>query len=184
MPRQCAFSLFELLITLSIMSILLLIAFPLSKIFFDHSREQVLQSQLLHAIQVARDEARVRGVAVVLCKSKDQRRCSGDWINGQIVFMDKNQDGIVHDPSQILMVFQLGSQQGILHWRSFPVFRDYLLFLPSGFPRNDNGTFWYCPASAHLPAWAIVIAKSGRVRIVLPDQHGVIKDDQGKMLSC
>lgn len=181
---QRAFTLLEMLVALSIIGILMAIALPSLRNYIDRTHDQILQSQLLRTIQLARNEASAHHMPVSLCKSKDHLICGGEWADGQLVFIDENEDGMVRDKEQILAVTQADSQRGILHWRSYPYYRDYLQFLPSGLMPSDNGTFWYCHASSELPVWAIMLSKTGKTRTAYPNKSGVIKDSHGKPLRC
>lgn len=171
----------EMLVALSIIVILAAITLPAMTIFFQRTQDEILQQQIMHAISFAKSEAQSRHVPVSLCKSNNQETCQGKWEEGQLVFIDENKNGTVQDHEQILSVMQASSLHGNLHWRSFPLNRNYLLFLPAGLDFN-NGSFWYCHESK--AKWAIVINKSGRARVVNPDENGVVKDAHGKVLPC
>lgn len=175
-------TLIEVLIALLISAILVTFSIPLSKHFLQHTHDDIMQRQLLRAIDLAKFESQSRHLPVSLCKTKNEMNCGGDWKNGLLIFLDENADGIVREQTQIISVIQMMSQHGSLHWRSFPGYRNYILFLPTGWMRSDNGTFWHCHEK--LPVWAIVMNKLGRTRVVYPDQNGEIKDDHGKPLFC
>jgi type IV fimbrial biogenesis protein FimT len=184
MKTHQAFSLLEVLITLSIIAMMAFISLPSLRHFFIHIQDKNLQLQLLRTMQLAHQESRARGVPVVLCGSTDHVNCVSDWTDGQIVFVSEDENGVVQDKEQLLAVIQSHSQQGTLFFRSYPYYRNYLLFLPSGLVRNDNGTFWYCHGTDISPAWAMMLSKSGRTHVVYPDRSGMIKDSHGKSLGC
>ncbi|HLB41426.1 MAG TPA: GspH/FimT family pseudopilin [Gammaproteobacteria bacterium] len=184
MSNQKAFSLFETLIVLAIVGVFATISLPWLKRVYDYANGKILQSQLLHAIQFARQEAQIRQVPVALCKSSNHTVCSGNWLDGQLVFVDQNKNGVVSSNEQVLITIQTRANRGLLHWRSFPSQRDDLLFLPTGTMRSDNGTFWYCLDNRSLAKWAISLSKTGRARVSYPNQHGVILDARGKPLQC
>jgi len=179
---QSAFTLMELLISLSIIAILMAISFPAAHDFMTRTQDEILQAQLLRAIEIAKREARATHTPVALCQSNNQMTCAGNWQDGQLIFLDEQMDGVVHGNDQILTVMRTQSQHGSIHWRAFPGYRHYLLFLPTGFLHSDNGTFWHCHADK--PIWAIIISKVGRTRVALPDEKGEIRDSHGKLLSC
>ena len=159
MRKVSAFSLIELLITLSIIIILLAITLPSEKLFFNNTVDQLAAYQLLRAIQLARQEAMVRGSKVTLCQSQDARNCGGDWRDGYII--QANQ--------KTLFSFK---SKAFIHWRAFPKTRTDLQFLPNGMTYAENGTFWYCDQDK--VRWAIVISQSGRARMVWPDKWGKV----------
>jgi type IV fimbrial biogenesis protein FimT len=184
MKTDTAFSLFEMLVTLSIAMMLIAITLPLLQPIWRSFQHKMLQQQLLRAIKIASQEARILHQPISVCKTEDNRTCSGNWIKGQIIFVDKKEDGIIHHPKQILLKRHMPASLGMIHWRSFPLDRDYLLFLPSRLTQQENGTFWYCDEAASAPAWAIILSKSGRTRTVYPNRDGVIKDGSGQALRC
>lgn len=182
--RRYGFSLFEVLIVIAIVAIFATISLPFLKKIYDYSNEKILQTQLLHIIQFARQEAQTRGMPVTLCQSSDKTACSGNWLDGQLIFVDENKDGVVNTNDQVLSAIQTNSIHGLLRWRSFPSNRNDLLFLPDGEMRNNNGTFWYCPDAGGLPTWAIMLSKTGRARITYPNKNGVILDAEGRPFQC
>jgi type IV fimbrial biogenesis protein FimT len=182
MNSQSAFTLIETLISFSILAILLAITLPLTQNFILHTQDEILQGQLIQAVKQAKSEAQARHALVGLCKSANQTSCSGEWNQGQLIFLDENADGDVHNSEQILAVLQTASQHGKIYWRSFPGYRDYLSFLPTGLMSSDNGTFWHCHETS--PIWAIIINKAGRIRIAYPDENGEIRDGHAQPLSC
>lgn len=180
---QHAFTLIEVSLVLFILGMLIAMGLPMLKDFILHTDDELMRSQLLHAIQLARKEARARGISTVICKSDDRWHCKNEAKNSLMVFLNENEDGIVPAKEQILAVIQMLSSHGILYWRAFPGYRDYLLFSARQIMQTDNGTFWYCHESVH-PAWAVMLNKSGRTRVVYPDKNNEIKDAQGRPLLC
>jgi len=168
------FSLLELLITISLMTILIAVGMVSHTGFPLRVKAEILNAQLLRAISMARSEAVLHGRPVSLCKSRDHLHCQGNWQDGQILFLDDHEDGTVVDKKHVLYVFN-ARHPGELHWRS-AFNRDYLQILPSGISRADNGTFWYCPKAGANPIWAIFVSQSGRARSAYPDHEGKIEN--------
>jgi len=67
--------------------------------------------------------------------------------------------------------------EGVIFWRAFPNTHQSLEFLPTGFLKAENGTFWYCLKQEKNPRWAIVLNQSGRARMVYPDAEGRVSVD-------
>ncbi|HSW69027.1 MAG TPA: GspH/FimT family pseudopilin [Gammaproteobacteria bacterium] len=168
------FSLIELIIVLSIIGILSIISMTGFKFFLQNTRSEVLSSQLMRAIHLARNEAISRHEKIILCGSRDEIICSSEW---QMGFIVKTHNKVVYH-------FQNFLQKGILHWRSFPMDKQQLEFLVSGYPSFENGSFWFCPPAAVNPDWAIVMNKSGRTRIAYAEKDGKIRDDKGVAFGC
>lgn len=168
------FSLIELMTVLSIIGILTVMSITSLKFFWRKSQSDVLSSQLMSAIQFARSEAIMRHTKTILCGSANQITCCDHWQTGYII----------KTANQVIYHFQNVSQNGILHWRSFPHNKQELEFQPNGFPHSQNGTFWFCAVSAKKPDWAIVMSQSGRARIVYPDFNGDVRDGKRQDLTC
>lgn len=183
MYTQRAFSLLELLITLSLLAIAASLVVPGLTSFTHHTMDEWLQAQLLHTIEFAHTEAFLRHVPIGVC-GQEGKGCGENWAQGQLVFTDENEDGKILTQDQILLVMQTHVPTGAIYWRSFPVYRHYLQFSPSGDLLSDNGTFWFCADKAKLPTWAIMLSKSGRARKAYPNQQGEIKDAKGLPLPC
>lgn len=184
MMTERAFTFYEVLITLTIVTVLSMVVFPPIQNFLNHSQDKLLQAQLLQAIQFAHQEAVAKGIKIALCGSQDNVVCASNEPKSLLIFTDENNDGIVHHKDQILAIISL-PLEGILHWRSYPYYRGYLLFLPSRLmDTNDNAAFWYCQKNHRTPRWAMMLSKTGRTRVHYPNQAGEMKDRQGKPFSC
>lgn len=173
--HQTGFTLFEILIALSLISILSLCAFPTLQNLFSISNNTLCKDKLLEAIHFAQQEALTRDTPIALSTTENQ---------DILVFTDDNNDGIIHHKQQLLSTTQLGKQSGELHLRSYPYYRHYLQFLPRGQVSSDNGTFWYCPTGKTTPAWAIIVNKAARPRVVYAEKDEKVRDSHGKELSC
>jgi type IV fimbrial biogenesis protein FimT len=172
--KYYGFSLFELLIAMTIIIILLVIAIPNESLFIQKSQDEVMSQQLLRAIYLARSEAISRSETVTLCESADLKTCSGEWLQGYIIATDNT----------LISTYQNATHMGAIHWRTFPKGRKVLTFLASGLSEIENGTFWYCPTAESKAHWAIVISQSGRARLELPNAAGTIVDSDGNELEC
>ena len=161
------FSLIELLMVLSIIIGIMIFIVPSQKLFLTRGQDQVLRSQLLHAILLTRDEAIAKSEIMTLCASQDSKQCSGTWSQGYIIYSSQKVIAVFHNNE---------FDQGRIHWRAFPNDRNDLQFLSSGLPNSENGTFWYCAKDAKNPSWAIAVSQSGRARLMMPNEAGVIED--------
>jgi type IV fimbrial biogenesis protein FimT len=166
MRNANGYTLLELMITIAVLAILLLIAIPAWRGMMAQSRTTVLVSQLREAIYFARSEAMKRGVTVTLCKSADQKSCSGLWSDGQIVFLDWNGSGQVQSSKDILRVFDGLPVGSSLTWKGRLGVENYLQVKPSTVTEITNGTFYYCPFDRNSKyARDIVLSSTGRVSV-------------------
>jgi Tfp pilus assembly protein FimT len=182
---QIAFTFFEVMVTLAIGVIVSAMAVPTLRLFWVRAQDQILQDQLLRVINLAKMSAFAVHKPVVLCASNAISvlpACVDSQPDHLLVFMNENANGILKDKREILAWPPLRLQRGTLHWRSFPRYRRYWLMQPNGILNNDNGTFWHCHDQSL--AWVILISKSGRARVVYPDQNGEIPDGNSGRLSC
>ena len=81
------FTLYELMVTLAVASIILSFAVPGFQNFMQTSRSVTHTNDLVTALNLARSEATRRGAPVVVCASTDNSTCSGatDWSTGWVV---------------------------------------------------------------------------------------------------
>ena len=88
--KQKAFTLIEVLVTLVILGIVLGLAIPSFTKQMTNNSSLTLGSDLVAAINFARQEAVKRGKRVSLCPSIDGASCltSDDWAKGWLVFED------------------------------------------------------------------------------------------------
>jgi type IV fimbrial biogenesis protein FimT len=170
---QKGFSLIELLVVISIILVLTLCAIPSFKTYLSHSKEQVLLSQLIRSIQLARSEAITRNAAVTLCHSNNSIDCTGEWKNGAILMEEQKN----------ISTIQFVATQGKLNWRAARKL-EYLVFQSDGMLQPENGTFWYCSLYAENPTWAVMIGHVGKPRILYPDSEGNILDGKGERITC
>lgn len=184
MSRQSAFTLMEVMMVLTIISILSLIAVPGLQEVMRRAQDDAVRSDLTRILEIACNEAGMRNKTVTLCRSRDLLRCGGDWSDGQIVFVDNYHDDVVHDKSQIIAVNKMKISRGVLHARFYPFYRQAIHFNSAVAVSNDNGSFWYCRAGAAFPVWALKVNRAGSVSVTLPDANGDIIDTHGKPFPC
>jgi Tfp pilus assembly protein FimT len=160
-----------MLITLAIVAILSALVFPSHARLLTAAKQETASAQLLRAISMARGEALLHGGAVTLCGGQ-HASCSGQWRDGQVLFLDAARKGSVQNAKDVLFVFD--ALQADLHWRS-ALARNYLVMDALGTTDDEDGTFWYCESGAKNPAWAMRINQAGRARLEYPDRQGRIR---------
>lgn len=167
-------TLLEMMVVTAILCVVVALAVTHHGVFLTKNKDQAFSGKLLRAINVARSEATIMNMTVTLCQSKDHETCSGNWEEGQIVFLDPNGSGRPLNKEHILYVFDAQSDEGVLHWHS-SFHRDYLQFGPGGMSLNEAGLFWFCPRNATTPRWAIAVSREGRATLIYPDSEGRIE---------
>ena len=184
-PAQAGLTLFELLFTLFLLSLLLGIALPDFTKLIEHKRADNNVRTLVTAIELARTSAIVDNSLVTLCRSQNGEECGGDWKNGILVFVDHDGDRDIDPEDRLVRFFTLPSLDGELYWRAFQN-RQYLQITPQGFTRYQNGNFTFCPASGELQhARQLILNRTGRVRLAGDsDGDGIAEDSRGRPIRC
>ncbi|SEJ23685.1 GspH/FimT family pseudopilin [Nitrosomonas eutropha] len=153
------FTMVELMITISIASILLAVAVPSYQSLMRESRLTAQANELMTALHYARSEAVKRGGRITICKSSDGATCNdGSWQDGWLVFSDAGTAGAVDSDDEILRVFPKLS--GGITVNGFG-FGNWISYLPNG--RSQTGRFELCNQASGRD---VVVNNSGRPRVV------------------
>jgi type IV fimbrial biogenesis protein FimT len=158
------YSLLNLLTSLAVSAILLGIGLPSMASFITTNRISTHVTQFAGALAFARTEAITRNQSVIICKSKDQLKCSTEsaWHEGWMIFVDDNQNHQYDDHELVLL------RDGLPHanlWIDYKGFEShaYVVFRPIG-ATTSNGSFTLCDTTATGSARALIINRSGRIR--------------------
>ncbi len=172
-----------MMIVIAIVTIIAMTSLPSLQFVKQATSHTLLQTQLIHAVQLARVTVRSMQASVSICHSGDLHRCD-DGQQGLIVFIDNNASGISQQPKDMLAVIPFPKMNGQLFWRSYPKYRHYLHLTNKRFISADNGMFWYCEMHARLPKFALAVSNTGMTRLLLPNREGVITDSNRKIIEC
>ncbi len=185
MRSLTAYSLFELLFALAIVSILVGIAAPDFQGLVERTRSDRTIKLLERAIEMARIAAISSQQIVTLCRSRDGGECGGQWQDGVLIFRDGDGDREIDDDEILIRWVTFPGYEGQLRWRAFQN-RQYLQFTPQGFTRYQNGNFTYCPADGdERHARQLIINRLARVRHAQDsDGDGIQEDSRGRPLRC
>jgi type IV fimbrial biogenesis protein FimT len=170
MTRVNGMTLFELMLSLSILAVASTVAMPA---FADLRRNAVRTATVndfLHALYLARSEAINRMEVVSVCKSDDGRTCGNDlpdWAVGWLVFAnhDRDQPPQVDPDEPVLRTYSPWSGGHITANREAFSFRPVTQI-------GVNGTVLFCDAGGGATARAIVISQTGRPRSTNRDADG------------
>ena len=163
-PTQRAFSLVELLVTLSVLTLVLALALPSVQGLAEGNRRATATQQLLGLLNQARALAISRQAMVSLCSGTGDCRQSRRWEGPLMLFADPAGVGQPSGGTAPLKVDSI--PEGFAwHWsnaRSQP----HITYKASGITHGLNGTFTLCTQGRALQQ--IVISLSGRARTLSP----------------
>ncbi len=180
------YSLVELVIAMAIVSITINLAVPSVTKIYHRSQATAMINWLVGTIHYTRHAAVNYGITATLCPSSNASLgCSGEWLNGVIVFLDYNRDARINGKDRVLSSFTPSVINGTLKWRSFKN-KKYLQLTEFGYTNYQNGNFVYCTDSKDAKlARQLVINVQGRVRLVnRRNKQGVNVDRRNKPLRC
>ena len=186
------FSLVELIVTLTIATLLVAMGLPgMSNLVRDYRSSSAINA-IVGQIQLARSAAITSGATVTLCPTggvdlTDPATCGGrdTWHQGSMLFIDRNRNGRFSAQDTLLLRFPPISGNGVISWRAFQN-RSSLSILSSGLTNSQNGSFRYCPNN-NDPRYArqAIVNRQARVRHARDsDGDGLREIPGGQAISC
>lgn len=152
------FTLFELLLSLSIGLILLLTGIPAWRHLVAQNKRTHTVNQIIAELHAARSEAISRSQVVVFCGSRDGTHCDGQWQIGRLALLDQNRE--------VLRVYSALTAGDRFWWQGSLGYNDALKWMPTGFTQGQRGSFYYCPGYKPGRYGAkIIVSDSGRIRV-------------------
>jgi len=134
---QSAFSLYELLVALALISIGTSLAIPSLAALQQKSEREALRNHLHASLHHARLQAVLHKTSVELCGSHDGANCGRDWSQGwRMQFMNA--------PEHIMLIQQHRSSTP-LRWVGFD---SRIRFHANGTSPSSNGRFFQCKGKA------------------------------------
>lgn len=107
--RTSGFTLIELMVTIAVLAVLTTIAFPSFQSSMRSNRVATASNQMSALVSFARSEAIRSKSLVQLCTSTDGSSCGGDWNDGWLVWVDRNNSG-VFNPDEALRYVEAPQQ--------------------------------------------------------------------------
>jgi type IV fimbrial biogenesis protein FimT len=168
------FSLWELLVTVAVSSVLLGLAVPSFQRVVLDARQTAAINSFVTSVQLARSEAAKRARPVILCKTVDTVHCGGTEIGyerGWMVFVDIDDESPpARAPGEPLLYRYEPTVEGTIRAnRSRFEFRPFRR-------RSTNGTVTFCDRRGDSAAKAVIVSYTGRPRTA--------RTGPGRALSC
>lgn len=163
------FSLYELVLTLTLMGLLVGLGLPSFAGIAARSRIHAEINALFHAVHVARKESIMRRQVVSICPSPDGRRCDPgrDWSQGWIMFNDRDRDSPPQrDPGESLL------QSHIVDDSVMITANRGTFTLRATQKRATNGTLVVCDRAGRVTPRALVVSYTGRPRVATETPRG------------
>ncbi len=159
------FTLTELLITLSIATILIGVGIPSYRALVARNLQASEINSYVHLFHLARSLSITRETHHILCPSSDGESCSQstDWSRGLILYEDTNRNETRDQNEQLQGVhrpmhesdIEIQSSQG----------RRLVIYHGDGHSSGYNLTLTFCDPDARIPPRAVVVNNMGRVRV-------------------
>lgn len=158
------FTVIELLITLSVASILLAVAAPSYRIFVQDNQLIAQSNNFFSAMMLAKSEAIKRSSPATICPSTNGTTCAGGtvWTNGWLVFADADSDGTVDAGEEIIRVGTALPGQSTLT----SGIKTRVTFAASGFTLGFNDTFSLCDSRGPALSRRLILTPRGGLRTV------------------
>jgi len=155
------FTLLELLITLTIVSLLMAIGVPSMRDFIKNDRLVTQINTLVGHLAYARSEAALRHQSVVVCASGTQTSCStNNWSAGWIIFVDSDNNSDFSAGEDMLRVVDALSGGNSLT----STVGSLVIYDKRGFAPDSVGSFTLCDDRGDAHKKSITISTTGRVR--------------------
>mgnify|MGYP000082488416 FL=1 len=177
------FTLLELMVSLSVTSILAAIAVPNFNDFIIKMRVDNEISQLHRILLMTRNAAINSGKKAIICPLNEAFNCTVQWQNKLSVFVDENDNKLFDINEKIILIREAISPDDKLVYGNT---RNKITFKPTGSLSGlANGTFRYCPKGYDNLARGIVVARSGRLyQSSDVDNDGIDENRGNKEISC
>ena len=159
---QNGLTLAELVVTLSVMSILTVSGIGSLQHFIQENRMAAEINQFVTVLHLARNEAVKQGQRMLLCPSSDGHNCgySKDWVSGWLLFASEDRE---HDNDEALL--QAGSPISAGIRMSSSNYRKRIVYQPDGRSPGTNTSFTFCDSRLRAKPRVICLSNTGRPRL-------------------
>lgn len=185
MEQARGITLFEILLTLSVLSALAAISMPNFQSLAQSISGEITLRRLANAVQLGKSSAITQGTVITLCPLSDGPECGRDWHAGIRIFGDVNGNRRVDPQENTIRQILFPDSNGRIRFRAFQN-KQYLQITSLGITRNQNGNFTYCPISGERSlARQLILNRTARLRFAQDsDGDGIREDSRGRPLDC
>lgn len=166
-------SLLELLVSLSIISVILAIGVPALSTVIDNTKRKDTVYEILGMLNFARDMAVSNSRNVIICPSENKLDCSStqNWSTNLLVFVDQNKNDKKDEDEPLLRTFDMTANEQSLNWKSFQN-KSFLSFYADGTTGFQSGRIYYCyKGGQEIQNKAqIIVYRTGRSRIAAREE--------------
>lgn len=191
------YTLLELMVVLSIVSILATVAVPGMQDSMRRNAKDTDMFNLMSAIALARSEAVTQSRTMSICRSVNQTACvasaGADWSAGWIVFTDAGTAGVVDGSDSILQSGKAETDLSVITLKNYAngnFNKAVLQFKDDGslktLPSSTQGAYFkFCGNdNSASTARAIWISNTGRTALSTDDADDVHNNLAGNNLTC
>lgn len=165
--KHQAFTLLELIITITILAIISMIAIP----SFNSFRERQELAQLFPLIQqnvnLARNIAQISHNRIIICSSGTMKQCENNqWNKGILIFTDLNSNKKIDSNEMVHQSIQTHFKYGDVKWNGGATSPNVVTFQgDSGLPLGSQGNFSYCSLNNSKNNRYIPLSYMGHIRV-------------------
>lgn len=159
LATQHGLTLPEILLVLSLASVLYATAIPAVGHWVTQNRQQQIAQRLMQTLQMARAQAVILGVSTEVCPTLNGLDCGSDWSQGWLIREAR---------TQAALSTELNDHPDDVSVQWFGV-NPTIVFKPDGQSPLGNGRFVSCDADT--PNWQIVLSRQGRARWADAEEH-------------
>jgi len=167
--RGLGLTLPELLISLSVTSIMTFTALIYLPPLIQSNRMSGEVNRFVTSLQLARSEAVKSGRRLVLCPQTKQHLCgrAADWENGWLLFASEDREWQTDEP----LILKAPPMAGFIEMRSGN-HRKRIVYQPDGSSGGTNSSFTFCDRRGLTRPRVICLSNSGRPRTTFTQCDG------------
>lgn len=184
MSKVKGFTVIDLMITLSLVSIVLGFSVPSFTTMADKASLRNATTQVVHSVAVAREYAIINNSYTSICPTEDGISCVKKWNRRFMVYEDLNGNGKQEgNETKVVFIYDVSNKWNVA-WKAFGR-KSQITFTPEGFTAHQNGSFTICPANKIELGRTVIVNKPGRARIGADDDgDGFSEKANGTKMSC